>query len=247
MTRRKKWLAVFAVLSLVAGCAEAATNPLAPPESGSTVALCNSELTPCDSPVDPLAPDPGIVQENPCAGCTGAPNIESTRVVVEIDAAGTITGYSEMQAWGNAYTITMSVGGSIPGGQSWTSPTVSNSYSSGLFTIGGLSTRMSARSPVAILATGQKCGLTATGYATFRAEIKALGSGNAWRSHSKSDQARPVLQKACTDETPPKEVDVPSPGAGGDRDPTILSESPPCWDHYLIISGTWYYQYTACY
>lgn len=243
MTRRTKWPAVFAVLSLVAGCADAATNPLAPPKSGSTVVLCNSELTPCDSPFDPVPADPAPVQENPCAECTGDPIIGSTRVVVEIDAAGTITGHSEMEGWGNAFTITMTVGGSLPGGQSWTSPTVSNSYSSGLITIGGFSTRFSARSPVAVLATGQKCGLTATGYATFKAEIRVPASGLVWRSHSQSDQARPVQQTACVEETKPKEADVPNPGGGGD--PTGLSES-VCWDHYLIINSTWFYQYTWC-
>lgn len=246
MQRRLKWLAVAGVVSLVTGCADAATNPLTPPASGSSVVLCTEDAAPCDSPIDPGSPDPGYVEENPCAECSGAPIIQSTRVVVEIDAAGTITGYSEMEAWGNAYTITMSVGGSIPGGPSWTSPTVINSYSSGGVTIGGLSTRMSARSPVAILATGQKCGLTATGYATFKAEIKSLGGGSTWRSQSRSDQARPVLQKACTDDPAPQEVDVPNANGGGGSDPTIRSELIPCWDHYLIINGNWYYQYTWC-
>ena len=246
MTRTMKWLAVFGVLSLVAGCAEAATNPLAPPASGSTVVLCNEELAPCDSPINPPSPNPGYVEENPCAECSGDPTIGSTRVVVEIDGAGTITGHSEMEGWGNAFTITMTVGGSIPGGQSWTSPTVSNSYSSGLITIGGFSTRLSARSPIAIVATGQTCGLTATGYATFKAEIKALGGGYTWRSHSKSENARPVLQKACATETTPTEVDVPSEGAGGGYDPSSRSELMICWDHYLVTAGVWTYLYTWC-
>ena len=246
MTRRIKWIAVFGVLSLAAGCTDAATNPLAPPASGSSVELCNTELAPCDSPIAPQLPNPGYVEENPCAECSGDPTIGSTRVVVEIDGAGTITGHSEMEGWGNAYTITMAVSGSIPSGQTWTSPTVSNSYSSGLITIGGLSTRLSARSPVAIVATGQKCGLTATGYATFKAEIKALGSGNTWRSHSRSDQARPVVQKACTDDTTPREVAVPSDGAGGGYDPTGRTELPTCWDYYWVSGNSWTYLYTTC-
>lgn len=243
---RMKWLAVLGVVSLGIGCAEASTNPLPPPESGSTVELCNSELTPCDNPIDPGAANPGFVEVNPCVGCSGAPIIYSTRVVVAIDANGTITGHSEMEAWGNAYLITMSVGGSIPGGQTWTSPTVSDGYSSGLFTLGGASTRFSARSPVAILATGQKCGLTATGFGTFKAEIRAPVTGLTWRSQTKSDQATPVVQKPCTDDAAPREVDVPSANGGGGSDPTIRSELIPCWDHYLIINGNWYYQYTWC-
>lgn len=247
MTSRMKLLAVMGVMSLGIGCGEAATNPLAPPESGSAVVLCNDELAPCDQPLDPVAPDPGYVVVNPCAECSGAPIIYSTKVVVAVDAAGTITGHSEMEAWGNSYNITMAVGGSIPGGQSWSSPTVSDGYSSGLFTVSGGSTRFSARSPVAILATGQRCGLTATGYGTFKAEIKAPITGLTWRQQSKWDQATPVLQKACTDtSTPPTEVDVPNPVGGGSNDPTIRSEMIPCWDHYLVTNGIWYYQYTWC-
>lgn len=243
MTRRMMWLGLFGVLSLVAGCAEAATDPLAPPASGSAVVLCNEDAAPCADGGTP--PDPGYVEENPCAGCSGAPIIESTRVVVEIDAAGTITGHSEMQAWGNAYSITMTVSGSVPSGRTWTSPTVSDSYSSGLFTIGGFSTRMSARSPVASVATGQTCGLTATGFASFRAEIKTLGGGQTWRSSSRSEQAQAVNQKACEPETT-REVDVPSDGAGGGSDPIGRSELTICWDHYSVTGNVWTYLYTWC-
>lgn len=246
MTSRMKLLAVLGVMSVGIGCAEAATNPLAPPESGSAIVLCNSELSPCDAPIDPVAPDPGSVVVNPCAECSGAPIILSTKAVVAIDAAGTITGQSEMEAWGNAYNITMTVGGSIPGGQSWTSPPVGDGYSSGLFTLGGASTRFSVRSPVAILATGQKCGLTATGYGTFKAEIRAPVTGLTWRQQTKSTQATPVLQIACADDTTPREVAVPSDPAGGGYDPIGRTELPTCWDYYWVSGNSWTYLYRIC-
>lgn len=247
MSRKKMWPGLLGVLALVVGCAEGATSPLASPASGTAIVLCNEELAPCDDGVigSTPPPDPGYVEVNPCAECTGAPIIESTRVVLGIDAAGTISGHSEMQAWGNAYTITMTVGGSIPSGQRWNSPTVSDSYSSGLFTLGGFSTRMSARSPEASVATGQTCGLTATGYATFKAEIKTLGGGQTWRLAIKSEQARDVVQKACASDAP-EEMVVPSDGAGGGNDPTTRADLRPCWDYYLLINGIWNYQYTFC-
>ena len=247
MSRTKTWLGLLGVLALVVGCAEAATNPLAPPAAGNAVVLCNAELAPCDdgSIGSTPPPDPGYVEVNPCAECSGAPIIESTKVVLAIDDGGTVFGHSEMLAWGNAYTITMTVGGSISSGRSWNSPTVSDSYASGLLTLGGLSTRMAARSPQASVATGQTCGLTATGYATFAAEIKMLGGGRTWRVAGKSEQARDIVQKACATDAP-REVDVPSEGAGGGGEPISRSDSIPCWDHYLVTNGVWYYQYTWC-
>lgn len=247
MTKWTMRLGLFGVLALVVGCGEAATNPLAPPESVGKLVMCDDYSVQCDErPTDPGTPpaDRSYVEENPCAGCSGAPNIESTRAVVEIDAGGVISGYSQMEAWGNAYAISMSVTGSLLSGRSWSSPTVSDSYASGLLTIGGFSTHLSARSPIASVATGQTCGLTATGFASFKAEIKTLGGGQTWRSSSRSEQAPTVYQVPCPNE-PLRPVDLPRDAeSGGDR--RFQTDQAVCWDRYFVIGDSWTYMYTWC-
>ncbi|MEO7712151.1 MAG: hypothetical protein ABIV10_04475 [Gemmatimonadaceae bacterium] len=247
MTKLTMRVGLFGVLAMVIGCSEAATNPLAPPETAGTVVTCDDPSLPCDDkPTDPSLPpaDDSYVEENPCAGCSGAPNIQSTRAVVEVDAAGTIRGYARMEAWGNAYSISMSVSGSLLSGRSWSSPTVSDSYASGLLTIGGLSTHLTAISPVASVATGQTCGLTATGFASFRAEIKTLGGYHTWRASSRAEQAPIVYQAPCPND-PLRPVDLPrSTDGGGGR--TLQTDQAVCWDRYLVEGDSWTYMYTWC-
>lgn len=247
MTKVTMRLGLFGVLALVIGCGEAATNPLAPPETAGTLTMCDDNSVQCDGrpsdPADP-PPDPSYVEENPCAGCSGAPIIQSTRAVVEIDAGGVISGSSQMEAWGNAYTISMSVSGSLASGRSWSSPTVSDSYSSGLFTIGGISTHLSARSPIASVATGQTCGLTATGFASFKAEIRVPPGVVTWRSSSRAEQAPTVYQAPCPND-PPRPVDLPkNTDGGGDRE--FLTDQAVCWDRYYVSGDSWTYMYTWC-
>ncbi len=247
MTNWTLRVALSGVLALTVGCGEAATNPLVPPESVGKVVLCDDYSVLCEGrPTDPVAPpaDQSYVEENPCDGCSGAPNIQSTRAVAEIDPAGVISGYSQMEAWGNAYAITMSVSGSLLSGRTWTSPTVSDSYASGLLTIGGLSTHLSARSPIASVATGQTCGLTATGFASYKAEIKTLGGYTTWRSASRAEQAPAVYQVRCPND-PTRPVDLPrDTDGGGDR--RLQTDQAVCWDRYYVSGDSWTYMYTWC-
>lgn len=228
---------LFGACIIALGCGEAASSPLHPTVVPKRyLGPCDDGSEACTPPGDSTPPAPDYVEESECAECTGVPAAWDTRAIVDLIPGGDVKGTAAMSYFGNSYVVAMSVEGQKDG-QLFSTPTVSNEYTSGVAPSNGF-----AQSPVARVSTFQSCGLVATGTGTFKAIIANPTNNVTWRSTSRTIQSPQVFQEPCPGD-PPRYIDKAK--SGGVKDGMKQTDQ-VCWDRFFVSGDSRTYMYTWC-